>query len=193
LVLGIGAVAVIGFLNQPPPRTRTSPISLSTPTATPVVLTSAWQTITTAGGYYLRLPPTWTVRPDFPGAGNFFAEYVPARGGPPVPLSPGDVPPQEAEVDVTVSSPPQPQPASLGTPFCVGSVCGQRLQGTPRWVCSDPACVEQLLAQPYQVNIELVKGGRLYQLHATIGGPPSAIERNAETVEAIIRSFAFVD
>ena len=205
LVLGIGVAAIVGVWSQPPPRTTvsrvvTTPAPLMTiaagtvvsPTASSAMpFSNAWQIFASyPHGYHISVPATWTVQPDFPNAGDFFASYVPSPGGPPVPLAQGDVPPQEAEVDIVVLSPPPPT-ATEGDPFCVGSICRLRLQQTPRWACTDPTCVQQLAAQPREVNIQLLKDSRLYRIHATIGGPPSTIDRNAETVDAILQTFMF--
>jgi hypothetical protein len=100
------------------------------------------------------------------------------------------MPPQEAEIDVAILS-PLPPSTLQGDPFCVGSICGVRLQQTPRWACTNSKCLQQLDTQPREVSIQLLKDSRLYRIHATIGGPPSAIDRNAETVEAILQTFTF--
>jgi hypothetical protein len=205
LVLGVGVAAVVGVLKQPPRTTTAKVITTPAPLATTEVMTvvspiasstmpfsNAWQIfVNQPHGYHISVPATWTVEPDFPNAGDFFASYVPSPGGPPVPLAQGDVPPQEAEVDVVVLSPPLPSSATQCDPFCVGSLCGLRLQQMPRWACTDSTCLQQLAAQPREVSIQLLKDSRLYRIHATIGGPPSAIDRNAETVEAILETFMF--
>jgi hypothetical protein len=186
-----------------PSTTTPTPTAMPTVTPThpaPVPITDAWQTAINASyGYRIRYPPNWFVRAAQPPTAVGLASYdvrFTSFGEAPTepmssPISPKDIPPGHAAVDILVSHGPLTGYRPVGERFCIDSVCGVRHEKWPPWSCGD-GCQQLYQGVNRQIIVQLVKDDNLYQLSATINNPTDAAERYAAIAESVIQSFQFI-